>query len=405
MAKKGLRTLALAQKKVDTDELSSEDAIEQELTILGIVGIIDPPRPEVSQAIKLSNQAGIKVIMITGDSGLTALAIAKNIGLDTSHFVTGTDIEKFNDKELLAAIDRKSVFARVSPEHKMRIVGLLQKQGETVAMTGDGVNDAPALKKANVGVAMGQRGTDVARAASDMILTDDNFASIINAVEEGRRQYDNIKKFVRYLLSSNFGEVLVIFINIIIGGPLIFIPAQILWMNLATDSLTALSLGLEPVQKDLMQKKPRKQNESLIDRHGLLTIVSLGGYMGFSTLWIYYYYISLGGSYEASAQTVAFTAIIIMEALNVLNFRSLNLSLNQIGLWSNPILWWAVIVIIFMQFAAVYIPFFQRAFHTAPLTFYDWVLIFIISIPIVIIPEFYKRVKGRPKNIRVLKSS
>ena len=396
LATQGLRTLAIARREIGKDTPIDEDKIETDLTLLGIVGIIDPPHKEVPQAIKRVKSAGIRTIMITGDSPTTALAIAHAIGWPTQQAMTGAELKELDDNALRQQLSDDRVFARTTPEDKLRIVTLLQQMDEVVAMTGDGVNDAPALKQANIGIAMGLRGTDVAKSAADMILTDDNFASIVGAVEEGRRQYDNIQKFVRYLLSSNMGEVVAIFINILLGGPLILLPVQILWMNLVTDGLTAVALGLEPTEQGVMQRPPRQQHDSILNRNALTMILLLGGYIGIATLWIFHHYLASGDQHSiAVAQTVAFTAIIILEKVNVFNFRALHTPLIKIGVWSNP---WIIIAwfgTIGLQLCAVYLPFLQQALHTTPLRLADWGIILAISVPIFILCESYKWLRYR----------
>ncbi len=392
MAEDGLRTLALARRRLPEGVPLDADAVEQELTLLGVVGIIDPPRPEVPAAIDTARQAGIRIIMITGDASATAQAIARRIGLPVEQALTGSDLQQLDNAELTAILrDRQVLFARTTPENKLRIVTLLQQLGHVVGMTGDGVNDAPALKKADIGIAMGQRGTDVAKGAADMILTDDNFASIVGAIEEGRRQYDNIQKFVRYLLSSNTGEVLAILVNILLGGPLILLPVQILWMNLVTDGMTAVALGVEPAEKGIMQRPPRAAHEPILDRAGILMIALLGGYIGLATLWLFHHYIQDGTEAEILlAQTVAFTGIIVLEKMNVFNYRALREPLAVVGFFSNPWVLLAWSVTIGLQVCAVYVPFLQDALHTVPLGWGDWGIIFAVALPVFVVTEFYK---------------
>ncbi|AKF25881.1 hypothetical protein YH65_00705 [Sulfurovum lithotrophicum] len=393
LARNGLRTLALAKRVLPKGIKLDADAVENDLVLLGVVGIIDPPRPEVHHAIQTARTAGINVVMITGDAPLTAMAIAKEVGLDARHGITGSQLDTLDDDALKNAIHEGAIFARTTPADKMRIIKILQDEGLVTAMTGDGVNDAPALKKADIGIAMGMRGTDVARGAADMILLDDNFASIINAVREGRRQYDNIKKFVTYLLSSNIGEVIAIFVNILLGGPLILLPVQILWMNLVTDGMTAVALGMEKAEKGVMHRPPRASSESFLQYRGIIMIILLGGYIGGATLWIFHHYLS-SGLPEAQAiglaQTAAFTAIIILEKMNVFNYRSLHAPIYTMGFFSNKWLIAAWITTVSLQVAAVYVPFLQEALHTVPLGWKDWLLIFEISLPIFVVTELYK---------------
>ncbi len=400
MAENGLRTLALAKRVLPENIKLTEDEVEKDLTLLGVVGMIDPPRPEVPPAIELAKKAGIKVIMITGDAPETALAVAKKIGLPAKKAILGEQLKNMSDEELKKVLNEDVIFARTTPENKLRIVTVLQEEGLIVGMTGDGVNDAPALKKADIGIAMGLRGTDVAKEAADVILLDDNFASIIGGVEEGRRQYDNIQKFVRYLLSSNTGEVIAIFLNVIIGGPLILLPVQILWMNLITDGMTAVAIGVEPAEKGIMERPPRSPKEHILDWKGIAMIVLLGSYIGLATLWLFHHYLEKGGAEAVmTAQTMAFTGIIILEKMNVFNFRSLVAPMKYIGFFSNPWLLLAWTITVGSQVAAVYVPFLQKALHTVPLKLEDWGLIFAVAIPIFLIVEAYKwiRWKGAQK--------
>ncbi len=394
LAGEGLRTLALARRDLPPDTPTDADAIERELVLLGIAGILDPPRPEVPGAVAQAHAAGISVIMITGDAPPTALAIARRVGLETDRAITGTEVDALGDDELAGALEGDSVFARAMPEQKLRIVDLLQRAGHIVAMTGDGVNDAPALKKADIGIAMGMRGTAVAKEASDIIVTDDNFASIVGAVEEGRRQFDNIRKFVSYLLSSNAGEITAILSNLLIGGPLILLPVQILWMNLVTDSVTALALGAEPAEADLMRRPPRDPEDRIVDRRGLLALVALGLYIGLATLWLYQHYRARPGG-ALVAQTVAFTGIIVLEKVNVFNFRSLHAPVTVRGFFANRWLLLAWVAMIGLQVAAVYVPLLQTALHTVPLAARDWLHIAAVALPLLVVPEIVKRVLAR----------
>jgi len=407
LAKNGLRTLALAKRMLPEKVALDADDVERSLVLLGIVGIIDPPRPEVPEAILTAQRAGIKVVMITGDAALTALAIGRDVGLDVSRAITGSQLNTMEDDEVKEALEDGVIFARTTPENKLRIVKLLQDEGLVTAMTGDGVNDAPALKSADIGIAMGLRGTDVAKGAADMILTDDNFASIVNAVREGRRQYDNIKKFVTYLLSSNTGEVIAIFVNILLGGPLILLPVQILWMNLVTDGLTAIALGLEKAEKGIMERPPRAANESILQWRGVMMILLLGGYIGGGTLWLFHHYLASGLPQAQAvmlAQTVAFTGIIILEKMNVFNYRSLHAPMPVIGFFTNPWLIGAWTLTIAAQVAAVYVPFLQDALHTVPLRLEDWGVIAAVALPIFLAVEIYKWIEWRMRDTSKEKS-
>jgi Ca2+-transporting ATPase len=398
LAAQGLRTLALARRLLPEHVELNEDDVEADLTLLGIVGIVDPPRPEVPSAIALARRAGVRPIMITGDASETALAVGRLVGMHVERAVTGVELEAMGDDDLDELLTHDILFARTTPEHKLRIVTHLQGQGHIVAMTGDGVNDAPALKKADIGVAMGLRGTDVAKAASDMVLTDDNFASIVGAVEEGRRQYDNIQKFVRYLLSSNTGEVIAVFVNILLKGPLILLPVQILWMNLVTDGMTAVALGLEPGSGDLMEQPPRGAREPILNRYGMALLLGLGGYIGAATLWLFHHYLAVlgtGAEAVATAQTVAFTGIILLEKMNVFNFRSLRRPLSRIGFWTNPWVLGAWALTVSAQVAAVYVPFLQKVLHTVPLAVSDWLAMIVVAVPIFIVVEGIKLVRAR----------
>lgn len=396
LAEKGLRTLALARRELPSDITVDEENVERDLTLIGIVGIIDPPHAEVPEAIRMAHSAGIRSFMITGDAPATAIAIAQSVGWPLQKAILGRELNNMDDETLRKTLQQDVLFARTSPEDKLRIVKLLQESGEIVGMTGDGVNDAPALKQSDIGIAMGERGTDVAKGAADMILTNDNFATIIGAVEEGRRQYDNIQKFVRYLLSSNMGEVVAIFANILLMGPLILIPVQILWINLVTDGVTALALGVEPVEKGVMERPPRPAKEPILARNSIFMILCMGGYIGLTTLWIFHHYLARGGEGSvALAQTMAFTGIILLEMMTIFNFRTLHAPLHVIGFFSNP---WILISWMFnmgLLVCSIYVPFLQKALHTVPLSITDWILIFFVALPVFLISEGHKLLRWR----------
>ncbi|MGB5864595.1 MAG: cation-transporting P-type ATPase, partial [Sulfitobacter sp.] len=356
LAAQGLRVIGFAQRPTEQSQISEEG-----LTFLGLVGLIDPPRTEVREAIKLARAAGIKVVMITGDSPITAGAIADLLGLEVSGHLTGADLDALDETSLTDVLRSNVLFARTRPEQKMRIVSALQSQDQIVAMTGDGVNDAPALKQADIGISMGIRGTDVARDASDLVLLDDNFATIVTAINEGRRQFANVQKFVRYLLSSNAGEVIALVVNIAIGGPLVFLATQILWMNLVTDGVTAVALGLEKSEPDQMHRPPRQKDTAILGWGGIVTIIVLGTYTGLSSLWIFFHLMEAG---VELARTTAFTAMVVFEKVSVFAFRSLRLPGSRIGWLSNPFLLLALGVTLGAQVLAVYWGPLQVMLHT-----------------------------------------
>ncbi len=392
LAAQGLRTLALARKDMAAGSALTETTAESHLTLLGIAGVIDPPRPEVPAALEKAKSAGIKVIVITGDSGATAKAIAGQIGLKTDKILTSAEMKALTDAELAAILQDDVLFARTVPEDKFRIVKLLQDQNRLVAMTGDGVNDAPALKQADIGIAMGIRGTDVAKGAADIVLTDDNFASIIAAIEEGRRQYANIRKFVRYLTSANIGETLTIFANIVTGGPLVLLPIQILWINLVTDGVTALSLSVERAEKNIMQELPRAMDQPILARDAILSLGLFGSYIAAATLWLFYTH---ADSSYPHINTIAFTAVVALSNAHVLNFRNLHGPIAAIGWFSNPWLLAAIAAMMGLQVLAVHLPFLQTVLHTVPLAPRDWALIAGITLPLFVVPELYKIARGK----------
>jgi len=392
LARDGLRVIACAQRAGAASQI-----VEDAMTFIGLVGIIDPPRAEVRDAIIQARSAGIRVIMITGDSPITAGAIAAQLSLHITGHLTGSDLDALDDAALGQVLKGDVLFARTKPAQKMRIVSALQAQGQIVAMTGDGVNDAPALKKADIGVSMGIRGTDVARDASDLVLLDDNFATIVRAIGEGRRQFANVQKFVRYLLSSNAGEVIALVVNIAIGGPLVFLATQILWMNLVTDGVTAVALGLEKSEPDQMQQAPRDKHTPILGIGGIATIALLGTYTGLSSLWIFFHLMDQG---LELARTAAFTAMVVFEKVSVFAFRSLRLTGWRIGWFSNPFLLLALAVTLGAQVLAVYWPPLQTLLRTVAIGRDEWLLIGLFALPILLVPEILKAVRARGQRTR-----
>ncbi|RLJ06003.1 MAG: ATPase [Candidatus Aenigmatarchaeota archaeon] len=368
LAKQALRVLAVAYK-----ETKNRKNPEKDLVFLGLVGMIDPPRKEVKKSIEECKKAGIRVIMITGDHKNTAEAIAKEIGI-SGNSITGEELEKLSESRFQKIVDNIGICARVNPEHKVKILDALKSKNHIVAMTGDGVNDAPALKKADIGIAMGKKGTDVAKEASDMILRDDNFTSIVKAVKEGRGIYDNIKKFIQYLLSSNLGEVLIVFIAMLIGftnpetGALVLpiTAIQLLWINLLTDGLPALALGVDPPAEDIMQRPPRDPKEKILSRGMLINIILVGIIMCIGTLSLFAYNLESGAT---KAVTVAFTTIVMFEMIRIESVRMK----FKTKLLSNKKLITAVLASVLLQIMVVYLPFFQPVFQTTALDFGDWI--------------------------------
>ncbi len=387
MAKEGLRVIALAARPA-----APGDVAESELTLLGLVGLIDPPRPEVRRAIAGARAAGIRVIMITGDSAVTAAAIAADLGMGRPRCVEGTALDAISDDALEEMLEGDVLFARTLPEHKMRIVAALQARGQIVAMTGDGVNDAPALKRADIGIAMGIRGTDVSKDAADLVLLDDNFATIVAAIAEGRRQFDNVTKFVRYLLASNAGEVIAIVVNLIVGGPLIFLATQILWMNLVTDGVTAVALGLEKGEREQMEQPPRRRDAPVLGRRGLGLILAFGCYTATASLWLFYTVLPLG---EDIARTVAFTGMVVFEKVSVFAFRSLREPCWRIGWTSNPFLLLALGVTLALQVLAITWPPLQLLLHTTTPELEHLVLVALLALPLIVVPDLIKSRRPR----------
>lgn len=390
LTSQGMRVLGVAFRPLDSSTGHIE-SVERELVFVGLIGMIDPPRPEVKQAVETCQKAGIRPIMITGDHPLTAQYIAAELGMASNGGVlSGQDIDRLSSEELLNQVEHVSIYARVSPEHKLKIVEALQKQGHNVAMTGDGVNDAPALKKANIGVAMGITGTDVSKEAADMVLLDDNFATIISAVEEGRIIYDNIRKFIKYLLTTNSAEIMVMLVAPFFGMPLPLLPLQILWINLVTDGPTALALGVEPAEQNVMKRVPLRSGESILSVSMGRHIAWVGLLMTFMSLIGGFYYWKLG---QLEWQTMVFTSLTFCQMAHVLAIRSEQSSLFKQGFFSNPWLAIAVFLTIGLQLLLVYVPLFQKVFRTAPLTAVQLAICAISASFIFIAVEIEKKLK------------
>ncbi|KAJ2744490.1 hypothetical protein GGI20_002928 [Coemansia sp. BCRC 34301] len=426
-----LRTMVLATRDdakealeaASLGESSVFEEAESGLTFVGLVGMHDPPRPEVRQSIAHCHEAGIRVVVVTGDSRATAESVCREIGVleDGDASITGAEFDKLDDSAQRECVASVKLFARTEPHHKLRLVSLLQQAGHVVAMTGDGVNDAPALKKADIGVAMGS-GTDVAKLAADMVLADDNFATIEMAVAEGRSIYDNTKQFIRYLISSNIGEVVSIFLTVLVNMPEALIPVQLLWVNLVTDGLPATALGFNPPDPHIMQHRPRSARQPIVSGWLLFRYVVIGVYVGVATVfgyaWHYMYSphgpgityhelthfhqceqllaghldcaATFGGLHAVVASTISLSILVSIEMFNAMNSVSENASLIEVPLWCNPLLIGAIGLSFALHFAILYIPFFNTLFSVAPLGLTEWKAIVCISAPIILVDEVLK---------------
>ncbi|MBU4124581.1 MAG: cation-transporting P-type ATPase, partial [Nanoarchaeota archaeon] len=385
---KKFRVLALAYKQTASFE---KDHFEQDLVFLGLVALEDPPRVEVKSALKLCKHAGIDVKMITGDNKETAIEIAKEIGL-RGNVLIDEELDKLTDDELSKIVKGIVIFARVKPEHKLRIVRALKQNKEIVAMTGDGVNDAPALREAHIGIAMGKGGTDVSREAADLTLKDNNFVTIISAISEGRTIFNNIRKFITYQLSCNCAELFVIFFGILIGLPLPLLALQILFMNLITDDLPALTLGFNPASRDVMKSKPRKESRILNKQLIKLLIVS-GSIMGIITLGTFYFALNILHLDIVTARTIALVTLIFIEIANAFNFRSFRYPVHKLPLLANKYLVYASIASIVATLLIIYTPL-NIIFETTPISWYYFVSAALMSLIIVIIFDIWKIFKG-----------
>lgn len=393
-ASQGKRVLALAYREwQEIPQKMSSESVEQDLTFLGYFVMIDPARPEAKKAVAVSHSAGIRTVMITGDHKDTALAIAKELGIwkPGDNSLTGLELAKLSDEELKKVVLNTTVYARVSPEDKLRIVDALKANEQVVAMTGDGVNDAPALKRADIGCAMGITGTEVSKEASDMVLLDDNFATIVNAVEEGRTIYNNIRKAIYYLLSCNIGEIIAIFGAILLGLGSPLTPIQILWLNLVTDGLPALALGVEPPEKGIMNRPPRNSKEGVFAGGMGIRIILQGALIGILALTSYWLALSWGRSL-VEAHTMAFLTMAISQLVHSFNARSLDHSIFTLGVTSNRNLVYAFAVSLLLQLAVIFIPFFSGIFDTTVITAHDWAVVLGLSIVPLVVVEVWKAV-------------
>ena len=403
MAENALRVIAVGYKELDYFGKANFD-LEENLIFVGLIGMIDPPRDGVKEAVYTCQKAGIKTVMITGDHIATAKAIAKDLGIlkTGEKAITGNELNKISDEELERNIASYSVFARVTPEHKVRIVKAWQKQGKVVAMTGDGVNDSPALKNADIGIAMGKGGTDVAKNASDMILADDNFVTIIEAVKQGRTIYDNIKKAIHFLIATNIGEITTIFIGLLSGMESPLLAIQLLWINLVTDSFPAIALGLEREEEDIMNRKPRNSKESIFAGGLWQKIITEGVMMGCLTLFAFSLGTRLFGL--TVGRTMAFVSLGMLELVHSFNVKSEE-SIFKVGVFENKYLIGSLLLGTLLQVIVVVVPYFANIFELVPLTGIQWIYTGMISVVPIVVGEVQKKLKEIGKNRKLYLSS
>jgi Ca2+-transporting ATPase len=395
LAKDGMRVLAMAYKEVPNDlsELTHQH-LEENLIFAGMQGMIDPPRPEAIEAVKGCREAGIRVAMITGDHAVTASAIGRMFGIsgEKSKALAGRELETMSDDDLFERVKNVSVYARVSPQHKLRIVQQFMKQGEVVAVTGDGVNDAPALKAAHIGIAMGKTGTDVAREAADMVITDDNFASIFHAVGEGRVVFDNIRKVTLFLIPTGFAAIVSILIAMVLDIPIPYVAAQLLWINLVTNGLQDVALAFEPGEKDVIKRKPRNPKEGIMSRLMYERSVLVGLIISAGVIYNFIQALDDGVSLER-ARTIAVTTMVLFQFFQAWNSRSELQSVFRINPFSNPFLFYSMVAAFLAQIAVVYIPALQWVFRTESLLLADWVQIGLVALTVVIAVEIDKAIR------------
>ncbi len=404
LAKQAMRVLGMAYKFVDAlpDPLDS-DTVENDLIFAGLVGMIDPERPEAAQAVAEAKSAGIRPIMITGDHQVTAEAIAGRLGIitpgDDAAVLTGAQLDDMSDQDFEKNVSKYSVYARVSPEHKVRIVKAWQKRGKVVAMTGDGVNDAPALKSADIGIGMGITGTEVSKGASDMVLADDNFATIVVAVEEGRKVFANIQKAIQYLLSANLGEVLTLFIMTMMGWDVLK-PVQLLWINLVTDTFPAIALGVEPTEPGIMKRKPRGRNSNFFSGGVASSVIYQGILEGALTLGVYLFGIlhpvhTSQGDIHADALTMAYATLALIQLFHAFNVKSIHQSLFTVGFFRNKAFNWAILVSTLLVGVTIVVPGFNGLFHVRELDLYQWLTVLSAGVLMLVIVEIIKFVQRR----------
>ncbi|MCL6644702.1 MAG: cation-translocating P-type ATPase [Dehalococcoidia bacterium] len=401
LAEDGMRVLGVAFRPISGPPLPGQEVeVERDLIFVGLVGLYDPPRPEVKEAVATCKAAGIRPVMITGDHPATALAIARELRIagDKDRAVTGQELNDWSEDELAEHVEQIPVYARVSAEHKLRVVQAWKRQGQVVAMTGDGVNDAPAVKAADIGIAMGVTGTDVTKQASAMVLMDDNFTSIVNAVEEGRCIYDNVQKVLQFLLSCNAGEILLMLVTSLLGWPAPLVPIQLLWINLVTDGLPAIALSLEKPEPGIMRRKPRSSQASMLSRRLGLNILLQGALVGGAALAAFgFVYLADPDNPEnvGRARTMAFCVLVYGELLRSLAARSQTLTLARLGFFSNPYLLGAIGVSFLLQLSVVMLPFARPFFESVQHFAWEWALLFGLALVPVTVIELLKIVNRR----------
>jgi Ca2+-transporting ATPase len=393
LAKKGMRVLGVGFRLLNSIPEIIQTDLEQNITLVGMFGMIDPPRNEVKEAVAMCRAAGIRPVMITGDHPLTAIEIARQLGItENGRALRGAEIENLSFEELKNVVDEVSVFARVAPEHKLKIVQALQEKGHIVAMTGDGVNDAPALRKADIGVAMGITGTDVSKEASDLVLLNDNFATIVAAVKEGRTIYDNIRKFVRFSVAGNIGKVLVMLIAPFVGKPLPLLPLQLLWLNLLTDGLLGLGMGVENPEPDTMKRKPYSPTEGVFSRGAGKQTIWVGVLIGVLALGLGSWYFFTG---HPEWQTMVFTSLAFMQVFQALASRSEKESFLKMGIMSNPVLTGMIALVVSLQLLVIYSPSLANFFEVLPLKWHDLSITILTGFIVFVSMEMWKRLGNK----------